>query len=310
LRVIFAKSMAIEVDMASQFTDVPVSPSNGPSDRDGFSGNLEDFQNPHPITVRTQQMLALASPDETGALNCAGEGLFSIRIMPGSEDRLLLLLDTLIKECVARGAALATLSDKSAMDFGGELVGFSIEEPANRRLHRPGPEEIGASGRSSSAVNPAYSIVPSRKFTIRLWPRVQGLRDVWRGVAASKVETRLDAIVSALEHRGPALAEERRISGERRRVEIEQAEEAFRRGERDAAALERLESDAKSWRRARDLNLYLDALEASAAEVDPEWLRWARDQASRIDPLADPSLRRLENGQLHQSARIREKSGY
>jgi hypothetical protein len=216
--------------------------------------------------------------------------------MPGSEDRVLLLLDTLIKECMGRGAHLANLPDGSAMDFGGELVWFSIEEPANRRLHKPSLEEISKSRQTSSAVKLVHKFVPSRKFTITLWPRVHGLRDVWRGVAASRVETRLDEIVSALEHRGQVLAEEHRLRGERRRIEVEQADEreALRRRERDAATLERLEGDAKSWRRARDLNLYLDALEASAAEVDPKWLRWARDQANRIDPLHDPPPYRLE----------------
>jgi hypothetical protein len=132
----------------------------------------------------------------------------------------------------------------------------------------------------------------------------RGHQSNWGDRASWKLESRLPHVFREIEERiakADRVEEEERIEAERRAEEERRAaEERERRWhvlmERARTSLVEtrratvLRSQEQAWREAKRLREYCDAMEA-AHGGDPEsaeWITWARQFASRLDPLSEP----------------------
>ncbi len=124
--------------------------------------------------------------------------------------------------------------------------------------------------------------------------------------ASWQLEERLPHVFREIEARivkADRAEEEERIAAEKRAEdERRAAEERERRWhllmdrarsslvETHRAAL--LRSQEKAWREAERLREYCDAMEAAhgGSSGSAEWIAWARDFASRLDPLGEPPI--------------------
>jgi hypothetical protein len=134
----------------------------------------------------------------------------------------------------------------------------------------------------------------------------QGHQSNWGDRASWRLESRLPYVIREIEERvvkARRVEEEERIAAERRAEEERKAaEERERRWQllmerarqrlietRRAAVLR---SQAQAWEEARRLLEYCDAMEAAYGENadSSEWIAWAREFATRLDPLSNPPV--------------------
>ena len=134
----------------------------------------------------------------------------------------------------------------------------------------------------------------------------RGHQSNWGDRASWQLEERLPHVFREIEARivkADRAEEEERIAAEKRAEEERRAaEERERRWhllmdrarsslvETQRAAL--LRSQEKAWREAERLREYCDAMEAAhgGSSGSAEWIAWARDFASRLDPLGEPPI--------------------
>jgi hypothetical protein len=135
----------------------------------------------------------------------------------------------------------------------------------------------------------------------------RGRQSRWGDRASWKLEERLSHVFREIEERiikADRVAEEERVAAERAAEEARRAAEERERQwhslmerakkrlvESQRAAV--LRSQEQAWREAERLRKYCDAMEAAYGghSESAEWIAWARDFASRLDPLSErPSM--------------------
>jgi hypothetical protein len=247
----------------------------------------------HPVVDRMRRSLLSAAVDKYGAVQCHGGQVFSIRVPPASVDRAVAIADAVIRASVARGFKVEPAKDRetaACLVVGGERIVFSMEEPSRRKVHLLTDEERQRRRTNSWMLVPAYDFFPSGEMSIKIgaWPAPERK---WRDTETRRLETRLnDVLVGMLEI--AVTARTRRLRGkeeEVRRLAAEaEREEHRRQAEAEKTRAEHLEAAAARWHRARQVRLYVDAVEIAAAPEDAEkaeWIAWARAHADRLDPL-------------------------
>jgi hypothetical protein len=118
--------------------------------------------------------------------------------------------------------------------------------------------------------------------------------------ARGPLEAKIPTILSELEDRGrryTAWAAEHARIAEIQRQEALRREEQARLARTDRARAERLQAEAQAWRRAHELQEYVDAVRAHLPSLSEEdrsrvepWCTWAEDWLIRSDPVRSPSL--------------------
>lgn len=120
-----------------------------------------------------------------------------------------------------------------------------------------------------------------------------GLKKVWCDGERSSLEEQLPKCVAGIAFRERA---DREVRGEKERAEQEQIDEVtevLHRSEVEEKEIKRLEREATHWKRAQCIREYIVAAkEKASTEKDStiatkiqEWIKWAEQQADRIDPL-------------------------
>lgn len=131
------------------------------------------------------------------------------------------------------------------------------------------------------------------KITAFTWGR-KGLRKNWSDGKSQKVENILNEFIAGmiliagkLHERRLERQEEERKSQEQRRIK----EEAIRRYEAEEGRIEKLMSDMSNWNESNQLRAYIRAVKKKHIK-SAEWVKWANDQADRLDPLMEspPSI--------------------
>jgi len=267
----------------------------------------ETLIRPHPITAATRKALQAAKPDDYGMLKCAAPELFYLRLGPNSVNRALRILDALLKAFDARSFKVVCgvhERERTRVVVNGEDITFSIEETAQRQAHRLTEEEKKRQKEGTLYYVHTYDYIPGGTLTLKLdTPYSSGITGTFTDRARQSLEQKLNGVMLSMVHVAEWRKEERRRQEEKgRRLEAENARRAEirRRHAEEAARVKQLQKDADAWNAAEALRRYITAVEAqvnlSGAEMPikdvPRWVRWAREQADRIDPLkkSPPSI--------------------
>lgn len=158
-------------------------------------------------------------------------------------------------------------------------------------------------GRSSDF---GYFRTPSGRLGLEITDLIfdNGFRRNWRDGQNQRLENLLDKFIAGME----LIAQKKRekeIEHERWKREREEKERRHRerveRYNRESARLSQLKSNTAAWRQSFEIREYVEAVRRKAEENGVctneksemgQWIKWALEQADRIDPLAEgpPSI--------------------
>ncbi len=142
-----------------------------------------------------------------------------------------------------------------------------------------------------------YIHTPSGRLKLKIieytWGR-EGLRKTWTDGKCQRIENILNEfidgmIVIAGKLRERMLEHQAREKKEEEEKRIREA--AIKRYEVEEAKVEKLMSDMTKWNRSKQLRAYIRAVKKKRI-MTPAWIKWAYEQADRLDPLKEspPSI--------------------
>jgi hypothetical protein len=237
-----------------------------------------------------------------------------VRVSKGSLHRALRIIDGLLKALEVRGYRVQ-ITDSEPSETVVELMDvalpFRVSESLTSRLDEKGADD-SLDGRYQFRHSAFRSTsVPSGSLALRVehghpyyWKEEEGLRRTWADGKRQRLENCLakilDGIVrAATAKRDGKLREEeenrQRIEARRRQEENERLRAAmWEKVQAEQARVDQLLADAVNWQRSKVLLDYIGALRHAAMArgecVDEQselgkWLKWADEQAERLDPL-------------------------
>lgn len=175
----------------------------------------------------------------------------------------------------------------------GETLGIGIDEKVQRVDHKPTPQERKKNERNYWPI-PKYDFVSTGKLILKIRdPMWLGVRQQWADGKVQRIEHCLGAFVLGLQNAAHVIKEKRK-EDERREKEWEEerkrAAERHRQAMLEEARVEKFLGDANYWETAKQLRCYIQALEKVQDDIEglPDWIDWARDYVSRLDPFSHP----------------------
>lgn len=258
-----------------------------------------ELASPHPLVARTKKALKGLKPIE-GRLQAPKSAGLDIGISPEQVNRVLRLLDALIKACEQRGWRWKLSEEGTLVHCKGEQVRIRVWEVLSRRAipmeqrsvnWRLGPRKI-----ADDAYYQRFEWISSGRVNILIENAVaNGARQSWQSTPTSPVEDRLHDVVANL----PLVAEGMRLRREEQEAWKRNAEEQAARRIEAARADEvqrrlraRLVKSLENWERSVRLHRFCDAASERAKQLDGDereraeaWVAWARDQARALDSL-------------------------
>jgi hypothetical protein len=265
---------------------------------------------PHPLVVITEKILRRAKPDITSVVKRTREKCLGLCINPKSLDRVLRIMDALIKALEKRGSDVSIVKEdehnpysrfKTSVSVLGERLDFSLRESFQQTDHIPPPSgRKGGSTFSSFHYAPKYDYKPSGRFSLMINGYIgTGVRANWSDGKKQQLEDCLNSFVIGLINAAVATKAQRieRERWERERRESEQRrEEMARLRRKEEARLQSLEKEVESWQKSKNIRAYIEAVKevgvrkhgeiAPGSQLD-QWLSWAHQQADHLDPLAE-----------------------
>ena len=267
----------------------------------------------HSLVSRTRVLLDRAKPGYNDLrLQPPEKAPLDVRVTKDSVHRALLLFDALLKALVTQGFAVGG-EDVSSI----EGVGLSISITEGLHYVEVEPEEHNLNGKYSFQHDRrTRKQVPSGILTMEIsgkqdgWRYASGLR--WRDGKRKKLEDHLTEIVARLSQI-PAQKREHEEYLEQQRVkEVVERERqrkvAHRRAEikqaiaNEESKLEELVSEVESWEKSQKIRRFIEAMENRQRKTgntdDPNfvrWVKWASDQANRIDPLSENPVLEIDH---------------
>ncbi|MEI6219166.1 MAG: hypothetical protein WCP86_09715 [bacterium] len=231
-------------------------------------------------------------------------GYLDILVSEACIMRALRIMDTLIKQCTARGWPVSllprtrggTIVRVNDCELRVMIIEFMAKKPRDtgeikKALELP-PEKrpIGTLNRMAPTGRLTLQVECVGSYDKRGW------RDARTG--GYSFETELNDVLTGMEEmsaiklqrdKAEAEAEKLRQEEEKRKLEHQKARQA------EQARVDKLLADAEKWDQSQKLRKYIDACQAkaqvSAQVIEPDnelgkWFNWAREQANRLDPLA------------------------
>jgi hypothetical protein len=249
----------------------------------------DELRQPHPV-VR-------ALRDDRQRLRMKGE----------TRTRALRILDAIAKACQARaypisaptaGRGYGDPQGYLTITIRGQAHMLDLVEVHDQVPHQPTALELRNKARNSWAYIPDHDAVPSGR--LRLTP-LSGWAVHQKAFADTKtirLEDRLPVVLQELELRAAAQEErDRRIAAERqeRRRRWRQFRDEAEVAVRDAHRAGILRQQVENWQLASQVDAYLAAMVDRIAVLDgdehaaaTEWIAWAREYQTRLDPLNGP----------------------
>ena len=264
----------------------------------------DDLRHPHPLVRWTRVRFDGGDKDAFGRFKPAW-GCLDINVTKASLYRALRIMNAILAECERRGWSVSVpegTDGGTTVTIDGAQVSICLEELTQPREFTE-KEKILAAQKWKKASVRRMARVANGKLALWLYVKLASGRGGWRDSKQARLEKLLPSFMAGLaeagviqkrrdEARAAAEAEQCRIQEERERV----AEDARLEQER----VDKLVSKALAWHSRRFLSLYLDDVEARCPTVPTtdakstaqesefrQWLAWAREQATRLDPL-DP----------------------
>jgi len=252
----------------------------------------------HPLVRQTLALLTDGRKDANGCF-LSKKGCLSMHVTKPCLPRAARVLDALIKACEDRGWQVKIADG----DAGGTHVHLheaeipvTMEERIGRTPREPTESEKSWAKYSQRPERQRYAYHAEGLLVLRLDYTPKGKRATW-SEGRSRIEDILVEFVSALDAAG---LEKRKSDLEWEEQRKRWAEETRQRQEHDKAVaaererVDRLLHSVETWDLSRKFRAFIEAVVSSwtAAGVDTaegsdagRWIKWARLQADRLDPL-------------------------
>lgn len=242
------------------------------------------LSNPLPLVRDIADKLAEARPDFDHGLITPGRDSHAIKVSPSLKARSLRILDAIGKGVEAQGGRLE-ITKYMAKEYLGAVF---EREPAAFRIR----ERLREASRTPGSYGDRVTLEPMGELEVEIQSyAARGLRKRWRDTSNRQIESQAGTIVATLQlvadletKRSIEFEERRRVEDERRREAAEQA----RLEELEKARIERLRQLAADWRDAQDIRALVSAINAVKGKGREEFVEWALEAASKIDPTMDP----------------------
>ena len=276
----------------------------------------KSLRNPHPFVSQSAEILELCQPNDVGILEPTDKRCLDIRVSRESLRRALRILDALIKGLQERGFEVDQGDDSVKVQIHGECLGFGISEEVI--TCKTQPEDTNLEGYYQFGHSRFDRVrVPSGKLCLTIHDRSyfwsDNFRKNWRDTKRRQLEDSLDAFVIGLIKRAAQKREYRLQEEEKdrqRRETARQKEEQQRHRaeleckiQQEKARVAKLVTDAENFHKSKQIRDYVAAvgnerLKGNPVYVSDEdhdaWVKWACDQADRLDPLADSAASILD----------------
>lgn len=265
------------------------------------------LETPHVLVERARHILAKTRANDEGlSVAPASRSCLNIQVSPGSLERALRIMNTLIHALERRGYAVSLAADK-----GGTWV-LTPEGRVQLRLTETVDRIETEQYRAAKASNPyvflqreeKWIFKPTGRFKLTAIDEDGDKRKLWNDSPKRPLEQRLNRVIAGIIlaaencrlHR-IELAEARRKREEEEQRRIEQA---HRRRELERLA-KMFEEQATQWSRCEGLRAFLQACEHSLTaargvtaltrgSAEDMWLRWASEYVQHLDPLLNGAV--------------------
>lgn len=251
----------------------------------------DDLDDSHPLIQKTKQFYDKADADSQELISPPREkGYLNVSVSPVQAHRALLIMDAILKASEKRGYNVTVSSghqgEETRIVKEGEEVRVSLYEHIRKVKQELTPEE---------KKKPPYLLsIPDKyqsdgKLTVKINVRWSSYQK-WSDRKNEPLENRLNDIVAAIVALLESLVYEKR----RREEEERHRQEVIRQREEEKRKREQLEADVYQWRKSENIRDYLDAYETKlikekgriiSGSSEAEWLKWAREYASNLNPL-------------------------
>jgi hypothetical protein len=289
----------------------------------------KSLRNPHPFVDKSTEILELCRPNDVGILEPTDKKCLDIRVSKNNLRRALRIMDTLIKGLLQRGFEVYQGDDSYEVKIDGECLGFGISEEVITTKTQP--KDTNLEGYYQFGHSRFDRVrAPSGKLCLTIHDRSyfwsDSFRKNWRDTKRKQLEDSLDAFVIGLIKRAAQKKEYRRQKAEEERQRQEMARlreqerqcqaELNRKIQEEKARVSKLVTDAENYNKSKQIREFITAVENEhqkgnfvyVTDDDYEnWVKWAQDQANRLDPLVDspPSIfdqaAELDNEQLAEN---------
>lgn len=96
----------------------------------------------HPLLERLRQIIEKAKPGNDGFVRVSGRKLFSVSVSPSSTERLLSVLDLLVREAEASGHDFEPVDDGLQLNIDGERLSLYVSEKTDKIPHQATEKEL------------------------------------------------------------------------------------------------------------------------------------------------------------------------
>jgi hypothetical protein len=258
----------------------------------------------HPLIEKTKQILSEGRTDSRGILWAGGEvPRLDIRVSKDTLRRALRIVAAVLFALNEEGFEVVVKKCERGMEstsvvIYGEEIRFGLME-RSRQIKPPTPPNKGSS--LTGYIYNRIELEPTGKLSIEIWNYYSsGLKKVWRDGERSSLEEQMSKCVAGMMRIALRERADRKSREEKERAEqkqIDEVTEILRRIEAEEKKIKGLQREAAHWKRAQCIREYVAAArEMARTETDSgeaaktqEWIRWAEQQADRIDPLTTSS---------------------
>jgi hypothetical protein len=238
------------------------------------------------------------NPTKKHSANSAIRATFDIRVQNPTFDRALRIFDTLMKELEKRGYTIITKKVDREKNTYVVINGVELKIILSEKLNRILSKDYGTKNFWSNK----YEFIPSGILKLEIDESFHqyetDIRSV-RDTITLKLEDRLNEFVIAL-LKGSEAKKKSEEYFEKERIKRQKEEEERRTLLNEIKAekkkCEELWKSVNDYYRCYQIRLYIKAVEDNYRHQHGEimngsnieqWLKWANDQADRIDPLKD-----------------------
>ena len=281
----------------------------------------ETLRGAHPLVSQTLHALEHVERNANGILQRPKQDSLDVVVSRGSLHRALCIMDALLKAFEADGYRVR-LTEKEPSETVVELmdvvIPFGISESLVDKQEEKPPEDKLEGRYTFHHSLYQRKLVPSGALSLRIepgqyyyWNSESGLRRKWSDGKKQRLEDRLasfcDGVVKMAEakHAGKLRREEEERqshAAQKRREEMEQIRATmWEKIQSEQTRVNQLLADATHWQRSKLLRDYIQTVrEAALARGETladhsetgQWIKWATEQADRLDPLrpSPPSI--------------------
>ncbi len=266
------------------------------------------LSSPHLLITQSSEILNARQSDDVGLVNSPKKGCLDITVSKGSLRRALRIMDTIVKVLDKKGYGVYLSEGRTKTKILEVPISFGISEKLATKKKRPKEHDLDGRYRFGHS-RFIKERVPSGDLSLTIHEAgdfyIYGCQQNWNDGKKSKIESRINSFIDGLVTVAVAKIErdKEREEEERQRIERQRQleEERRKRAElrrrylEEEARVTKLISEAENWKRSQILREYIAEIEKyttggklpfSLDKPLVEWLRWAHDQANRLDPLS------------------------